>query len=298
MNALDQGFKAVIHNSDILSWLIRSSVDELKGKSIEEIKSCLKIGKDGRTVIGRENEIDSPKNGKIVTDSVFDIRVPGTDREISIIVNIEGQNDPHPRYPLEKRAEYYAARLVSSQKGTDFVNDDYSRLRKVYSIWYVLRPRSGYRNTAVRYGMEAEILAGNPVNIPVMDTFNIVMIYVGSYDDSLPDESAFPAALFSQMNEEERHDVMKDRFNIEFDDFLDREVNRMASLGEDTYNHGFREGKAEGRAESDIIAIEAATQTIIRLVKDERWPLDKAMSTVVIPDELKEKVETEVRKRL
>ena len=66
------------------------------------------------------------------------------------------------------------------------------------------------------------------------------------------------------------------------------------SLGEDTYNHGFREGKTKGNEDT----ITVASQAIIRLVKDEGWTLDKAMSIVVIPDELKEKVETEVRKRL
>ena len=112
---MDQGFKAIIHNSDILSWLIRINVDELKGKSIDEIKSCLKIGKDGRAVIGRENEIDSPKNGKIVTDSVFDIKVPGTDREISIIVNIKARTTRTPdilwrREPNTMRPDSYPHR--------------------------------------------------------------------------------------------------------------------------------------------------------------------------------------------
>ena len=49
--SLDQQFKELIHNSDVLSWILRGNVDELKGRSIEEIKSCLTLGEDGRTVI-------------------------------------------------------------------------------------------------------------------------------------------------------------------------------------------------------------------------------------------------------
>ena len=55
LTALDQGFKTVIHDSDVLSWLLRSNLEEFKGRSIDEIKACLNIGEDGRTVIGRES---------------------------------------------------------------------------------------------------------------------------------------------------------------------------------------------------------------------------------------------------
>lgn len=129
----DQSFKIAVHNSDILSWFIRCNVDEFKEMSIEQIKSCLDIGSDGRTVIAKENELFS-EEGKIVADSIFDVKVPGTDDRIKVIVNLEAQNDPHPPYPLEKRAEYYMARLVSSQKGSKFTNDNYKDLCKVYSI--------------------------------------------------------------------------------------------------------------------------------------------------------------------
>ena len=42
---------------------------------------------------------------------------------------------------------------------------------------------------------------------------------------------------------------MERKYNITLDDSLKEEVNSMASLGEDTYRHGIRVGKAEGIAE-------------------------------------------------
>ena len=284
---LNLRFKKVIHDSDVLSCIIHNNVDEFKDKSIDEIKACLDLGEDGCTVIGRDTEFGSPDHGRIQTDSVFDVIVPGTDEKVSIILNIEGQSDPYPGYPIGKRAEFYIARMVSSQQGVYFTNDDYGNVRKTYSIWFILRPDLGKRNTVVRYRMRGENVVGNPKNPPVLDTFNVLMVYVGGYDNSLPDEAAFPAALFTKMDLQERQELMKSKFNITLRESIMREVNHMASLGEDTYNHGFKEGSKE-----------TASEIVLRLVKEEGWELDRALSFLVIPNEWKEDVETEVRKRL
>ena len=294
MTSLDQGFKTVVHDSDVLSWLIRSNVDEFKGRSIEEIKSCLKIGEDGHTVIGRDTELHSMDEGKIVTDSIFDVKIPDSDDEVSVIINIEGQSDPNPGYPLGKRAEYYMARLVSSQKGIDFENDDYSKLRKVYSIWYILRPKVNDMNTVVRYRMEATEIKGDPKILPVLDTFNIVMVNVGRYDSALPDCSAFPAALFSDMSIEERQKLISERFNIALDDVILGEVNSVASLAEDTYRHGVKDGKAEARADM----INQYANTVIRLMNGENWSFDKVISYIDAPDDMKDEIEKTVNEKL
>ena len=38
------------------------------------------------------------------------------------------------RYELINRMIYYICRMVSSQKGTEFIHSDYDNLKKVYSI--------------------------------------------------------------------------------------------------------------------------------------------------------------------
>ena len=163
---LDQTFKTIIHDSNVLSWIIRENVDELSGKNIEEIKKCLDIGEDGRTVIGRETEYASSESGSIVADSVFDVRVPGTGESVSVIVNVEAEHDPRPKgYPLGKRAEYYMARMVSAQKGKEFTGSDYGNMRKVYGIWCILGPKVRDRNTVIRYGMEPRVITGEPNDI-------------------------------------------------------------------------------------------------------------------------------------
>ncbi len=293
---LDQGFKNVIHHADILAWLLKASVDEFKGCTIDEIKACLELEPDGRTVKGRENEYFSLKHGNIVTDSVFEVNVPGTDDKVAVLVNVEGQYNLSPNYPLEKRAEYYMARLVSSQKGIDMEGSDYANLRKTYSIWCVLSPRAEDRNKAVKYTMKGESLDGDSSwRIPEMDTFNILMINVGGYSDNLPDISAFPAALFSRMGRSERKSLIKNRFKIEFDDDIIEEVNRVTTYSEDLMDASYREGRIQGREEGrEEGRIEFAVKTVIKMVNEKGLSLDEAMSMVAVSDSDRLAVEAEV----
>ena len=44
-------------------------------------------------------------------DSVFNITIPGMGETVSVIVNLEGQNNPKLKYLLAKRAEHYMASI-------------------------------------------------------------------------------------------------------------------------------------------------------------------------------------------
>ena len=247
--ALDEMFKTVIHDSDVLAWLLKGNVDEFMDRTIEEIKGCLTLGEDRRTVIGCETEFVSERNGKVILDSVFDVRVPDSDDKVSVIVNVEGQGNPNPEYPLGKRAEYYVARMVSDQKGKYFKGSDYGSIRKTYSIWCVLNPKTAGHSTATRYRMMGENTFGPDGRwIEPLETFNIIMINIGQYEDGLPDGVAFPAAVFSRMRDENRRRIVSDRFNIALEDDTIGRLRDMTTLDQEVYEYGFSMGKAEGEA--------------------------------------------------
>ena len=280
---LDQRFKSVISDSDVLSWILHGNVDELKDRSIDEIKSCLKLGEDGRTVIGRDRIYDSDGEGRIELDTAFDIDIPGPDGPISVIVGVEGQNDPNPRYPLGKRAEYYLARMVSSQKNMEFENSNYGDIRKTYSIWCILDPRKRYRGTVVRYRMEPEVFSRYGVEPDVLDTFNIILAYVGEYGDDLPEGLGFISAMFCEMDKAERRELMRNKFNIELNDDILESVKDM-SLDEDQYNYGHRVGRAEGLSEAAF-----------SLTKKMDISLDEALEILSVPESCREEIRTRVR---
>ena len=78
-----------------------------------------------------------------------------------VIINVESQNQWNPGYSLTKRAAYYAARMLSRQKGTVFTGSDYGKLQKVYTIWIYLEPPKKKQDTITMFFMEPEHLVGN-----------------------------------------------------------------------------------------------------------------------------------------
>ena len=311
--SLDQRFKAVISDSDVLSWILRGNVDELKGRSIDEIKSCLEIGADGRTVIGRDRIYESEDEGRVELDTAFDVNIPDSDGPISVIVGIEGQSDPNPRYSLGKRAEYYLARMVSSQKNREFTGADYGSIRKTYSIRCILDPSKRDTNSVVRYRMGPEIeFTERDVEPIVLNTFNAIFVYIGEYEDGLPEGLGFLSAMFSDMDNTERRELVSKRFNIELNDDILESVKGM-SIDQDRYNYGHRvglaEGLAEGRAEGLAEGIarglaEGKAETIEMMstfVMSEAVHMgtsfDEALDIISIPESYREEVKSRIREK-
>ena len=60
-----------------------------------------------------------------------------------------------------KRAVYYAARLISSQKETEFKNDDYNKLKKIFSIWVCMDVQNYRVDSIQEYRLTEKIVHGN-----------------------------------------------------------------------------------------------------------------------------------------
>ena len=131
---IDSEFKTAIHKPTVLATLLHYSIEEFKDCSIEEIKRCLGVKPRSTFVKGRETEYFSERYGKVQMDNVFDVRLPGSDDKVSVIINVEGQNDDGNNKYISKRAEYYISRLVCRQKGSEFFGTEYEKIRRVYSI--------------------------------------------------------------------------------------------------------------------------------------------------------------------
>ena len=52
-NAYDSRFKDIIRNSTVLSKIIKDNVDGMENLTLDEIKGCLDMEDDGKTVKGR-----------------------------------------------------------------------------------------------------------------------------------------------------------------------------------------------------------------------------------------------------
>mgnify|MGYP000763087111 CR=1 FL=1 len=127
------------------------TVDEFKGmdpkKVVDSIEGTPHIGtvpvepgltnavseKNGERLVGFNTENGEVNEGLIRFDIVFYVRMK--DGLSQVIVNIEAQKAEPSAYDIINRAVFYVSRMISSQKGREFIKSNYNDIKRVYSIW-------------------------------------------------------------------------------------------------------------------------------------------------------------------
>ena len=144
--AYDTLAKRFLARKSILAHILKHTVSEFADSSLSDIEKKYIEGDPTATINtvplddtldikGKHTESNSPLEGLITFDIIFDAIAPTTSEPIKLIINIEPQKTTTSiDYKLMKRAVYYVARLISSQKEKEFHGDDYNGLKKVYSI--------------------------------------------------------------------------------------------------------------------------------------------------------------------
>ncbi len=175
----DEHVKRVLSDRYVLAWILKHTTGEFAQLSIETIaEEC--IGDDievsrkavlpGR-IAGSNTEDKVPGEGTVNYDIRFSAYVPVACAEqcdeaeacqtkpvlqeradaIKVLVNVEAQKDFYVNYPLVTRGVFYGARMLSSQMDTEFFADDYSGMKKVYSIWICMNTPNYIGNAISEY---------------------------------------------------------------------------------------------------------------------------------------------------
>ena len=168
--------KKLLANKVILAWIMKSCLEEYREFDVDEIAKKFIEGQpqiakavvnpdeeaecDGEQIKGVKTEDCTMKEGTIIFDIRFYATVPSSEEMVSLMINVEAQNDFYPGYPIIKRAFYYCSRMISSQYGTEFTETHYEKIKKVYSIWICSNPLKKRENTITRYCIQEENLAG------------------------------------------------------------------------------------------------------------------------------------------
>ena len=150
--------KQLLSEKSILAWIMKYCVSECQGMAVEDIIRCIETSpsvsaapvfpdEKNTTLINGMNTVNtSHDEGTVVFDILFAAMIPSP-KPMRLIINVEAQADFSPHYPLPSRAEYYSARLISSQKGREFTDSHYGDIKKVYSIWGCTNPPKYRENT-------------------------------------------------------------------------------------------------------------------------------------------------------
>ena len=297
MKALyDAACKKVLSERGIVAHILKTCVEEYKDTTIEEIIQCIQ-GKPEidkilvqdvslPTRIGSEQtEEPSDKEGTVFYDIRFTAAVPSSDDEtIELIINLEAQNDFHPGYPLLKRGIYYCSRMISSQYGTVFVQSDYGKIKKVYSIWVCTNPSQEAEYTITRYKMNEESIEGKAkVRKRDYDLLDVVMVCLGQkkYDELTGLLSMLNLVLKDNyLSSAEKREKLAKEFKVEITPELEKGVAEMCNLSAGIEKRGIEKGlqlamqETEERAKDmlrdnmDLSLVEKYTHLPLKRIKE------------------------------
>ena len=259
----DYEAKKLLANKEILARIMQKCVDEFKSMEVDDILPCIEEGIQISNVPVDRGVTNRPKITGIITDDAvpyeghvyYDIYfwafVPEGKTKVRVYINLEMQNDYHPGYLLEKRAMYYAARLLSAQGDRDInlANREYDRLSKVYSIWICMNTPDRVAGTIVSYSMEPHREYGTMYLLMKSDYDLMEVVMIGIGTKSIEDKN-LPGLLYNLLTNKlaalEKKQILEENYNLKMSQSGWQEVERMTNLSEGVYNEGHSEGRTEG----------------------------------------------------
>ena len=275
----DQHAKRLLSQRTIMARLLKRTVPEFQEASLSDIAekyiegtpqiSQIPIDRDKTNAV--RNILRSPKQifgdateqigiteGLIRFDILFHARVPKSNDLITLIINVEAQRTQRRSklgYAILRRAVYYASRLISSQKETEFTGSSYDDIKKVYSIWLCMDSPDG-KSAINRYDLtEYHILNCHKEHPIDYDLISIITIYLGEKQDTQEDWLIrFLRILFKEtrMSPTEKKNVLKKEFDMDTTSDLEEELMTMCNLSTGIYEQGIEQGIEQGRAEEKI----------------------------------------------
>lgn len=166
----DTHAKRLLKDKGVLAYILKYSVSEFYGYTLEEAKNAI----DGEPEVSTRsvrpeaintlsNESKLPNEGNIYFDILFNV-VTKDNTHQKLYINLEAQKSFYTGYDLVTRSIVYGARLISEQMDTEFSADNYDDVKKVYSIWICMNTptennqKETVADTITKYSIKPETL--------------------------------------------------------------------------------------------------------------------------------------------
>ena len=308
----DNKAKQLLGHKIILAHILVNTVAEFKGMNpadvVQYIEGDPHIGsvpvdagatniETQETVIGLNTENSELNEGLVRFDIIFYVRMK--DGLSQVIVNIEAQKAEPSAYDIINRAVFYVSRMISSQKGREFVNSNYNDIKRVYSIWICMNMSQNCMNY-IHFTQESVV--GTYQWKGDIDLANIVLI--GLAEDLPEKEERYElhrllgALLSAKLNVDEKFDIIGNEFDIPLESDIRKDVNDMCNLSqgikEQAYVEGTENGIAIGKQEGITIGKqEGIAETIIKMYRKGYEPAQISDLLDMELDEIQEIIENE-----
>ena len=276
----DAACKRLISEKEILARILKSCVEEFENTTIEEIRDhCIEgtpqVGKvpvlpDEKMPIikGIGTEDATVNEGIIRYDIRFVAKAPKSEEPITLIINVEAQNDFYPGYPIVKRGIYNCSRMISSQYGTEFIKSQYNKIKKVYSIWICTSPPKYRENTIANYSIQETSMFGRVEEKKEhYDVLSTLMICLGNIKQTKTNDllKLLAVLLTNEIGEAEKKRVLIEEYQIKMTENLEKEVNQMCNLSQGILQKGIEEGTLKGIEEGKI----ESAKSLLDVLSDE-----------------------------
>lgn len=287
--------KRILANKVILAWILKYVAEEFEDMSVGQIRTCIESDIQisevnvlpGRTNIlaaekikGGSEEDAVPGKGELYYDIRFSVYYGRKKHKIKMIVNVEAQKKFRPGYSITTRGIFYGARMISAQKGIEFIGKDYDNIRKVYSIWICMNAPDYIGNAISVYSIcKKDKVPGIPDEKKTYDKLTVVMICLNPESEKGNRLTKMLGILLSpKIAAWEKIGQLKCEFDIPMENNMGEELNQMCNLSDYVEELGIKKGIEQGRE-----------QLLTQLIKKK---CAKGKSVAEIADELEEDEDT------
>ena len=241
----DKLAKHFLSRKSILAQILKYTVEEFADSSLEDIEKkyiegdpSLSINTipldDTLDIVGKNTESTGLNESFVTFDIIFDAIAPVDGKLVKIIINLEPQKTTRKiHYKLMKRAVYYAARLISSQKEKEFHGDNYNGLKKVYSIWIAMNVQNYRADSIQEYKLSEKVIHGKfHDDQKNYDLISIVILNLGKKPTSHKLLNLLYLIFMDLKSSAEKETILHDEYHIDITRDMKEELRKMGGLME------------------------------------------------------------------
>ena len=319
----DEKAKKLLGHKIILAYILVNTIEEFRGMNPKEVvnyiegepyisvvpidsgmtnvkkgkerdnsgKELEKNTKTTEQVIGLNTESSEINEGMMRFDIIFYVRMK--DGLTQIIINIEAQKEEPSEYKILNRAIFYVCRVVSSQKGRDFVNSEYNNMKRVYSIWICMNMKE---HSLSHIHLKEEQIIGSHKWKGDLDLLNIIMIGIAK---KLPEKEEkyelhrlLAALLSSNLEVEDKLDIIEKEYDIPLENDIRKDVKEMCNLSQGIREEAFGEGQESGYREGQEKGEKQKLVRVVTKMHEAKFPLEQIAAIAEISvEKVKEIIE-------
>ena len=265
----DEKAKKLLGHKIILAYILVNTVDEFRGMNPKEVVKYIegepyisvvpvdpgvtntKENKEKAQsvreleitdqVIGLNTENSEIYEGMIRFDIIFYVRMK--DGLTQMIINIEAQKEEPSQYMILNRAIFYICRMISFQKGRDFVNPEYNKLKRVYSIWICMNMEE---DSLTHIHLSKDDILETHNWKGDLELLNIVMIGITEELTRKKEKYELHRLLSVNLGVEEKLEIMEKEYNIPIEHDIRKEVEEMCNLSQGIKEKAYADGQKNG----------------------------------------------------